>query len=429
MGRTTGIIGMGLGLGLAVTGCPEECVDADGDGFAQSERYCFYRPHLEPGDCDDGDASLDPLDRDGDRYSSCEGDCDDLDDDVHPEADDLACDGVDSDCDGEDPTAFPVRWMTPEPGAGDVHTRPMIGIEVEGRITHLTGTAVVRGDDGTSITLDGVTGGGRVVFPPVEPPLEPLTHYEVSVSLGCLDDQQWEFTTGEMGTAVDTGAFVGADYLLDLGTSNSAMPGFGGLAESFVSGTYLVLHLGEADEASGEIEAFSGVVVEDGLGYGQDLCVPTSTWGWEVPGPAEWTNPHLWADGFPLWLSVDYGGVEFRMENTPTEASATVAPDGEAVTNVWIDTVVDTRPLWPLFGDVQDDWSTCVFLTSLGVECEICPDGEPACMAATLFIEEALRVPPLTGVHPDTGAPLDTLIPVDEEDIERWTDTGFCPST
>ncbi len=413
-------------MGLAITGCPEECVDADGDGFAASEQYCYYRPYLEPGDCDDADAELNPLDRDGDRYSSCDGDCDDLDDEVHPEADDLACDAIDSDCDGADPEMFAVEHRLPEPGSDDVHPRPQISLELDGRVTHLQATAEIVGDDGTLVVLDGVTGGGRVTFPPVDPPLEPMTDYEVTVRVGCLPEQSWTFTTGVIGTAVDDDAIAG-DFLLDLGTSNSHMPGHTGLVESMLSGSFLALNLEGADDEGGEVQAFSAVLLPDGYEYRQDLCIPTSTWGGEVPGPAEWTNPHLWADGFPLWSTIDYGSGDLLLQTEPTTAAATVTPDGDAVTQVWIETVVDTRPLWPLFGDVADEWEACTLLTSLGLECETCPDGEPACATTTLLLEDAPRIS-VEGTHPDTGEPLDTLIEVDEDDVQRWMDLGICPS-
>ncbi len=44
-------------------------------------------------------------DNDDDGYSPSEGDCDDDDPDRHPEATEIAGDGVDSDCDGEDDPA------------------------------------------------------------------------------------------------------------------------------------------------------------------------------------------------------------------------------------------------------------------------------------------------------------------------------------
>jgi hypothetical protein len=64
--------------------------DVDGDG----DPACS--------DCDDGDAAVSDLDADGDGTSSCEGDCDDTNDNYGPEATDLVGDGLDHNCDGLD---------------------------------------------------------------------------------------------------------------------------------------------------------------------------------------------------------------------------------------------------------------------------------------------------------------------------------------
>ncbi len=65
----------------------EDRPDGDGDGAAECD------------DCDDTDPTLNLEDLDGDGLTTCDGDCDDGDDTVYPNAAEL-CDGVDNDCDG-----------------------------------------------------------------------------------------------------------------------------------------------------------------------------------------------------------------------------------------------------------------------------------------------------------------------------------------
>jgi len=67
---------------------PPDELDNDGDGYIACE------------ECDDDDGSLTLDDLDADGYSTCTGDCDDGDGDVHPGATELECSGVDDDCDG-----------------------------------------------------------------------------------------------------------------------------------------------------------------------------------------------------------------------------------------------------------------------------------------------------------------------------------------
>jgi len=86
--------------------------DNDGDGWPADEDCDDWRPDVYPGavevacdgvdnDCD-GQYLTEDQDNDGDGYSPCLGDCDDFDADLGPSAWDIECDGIDQDCDGED---------------------------------------------------------------------------------------------------------------------------------------------------------------------------------------------------------------------------------------------------------------------------------------------------------------------------------------
>lgn len=91
--------------------------DDDGDGYTELAGDCDDTdPLVSPigievcgdeidNDCDSYiDDEDDDTDEDGDGFSACEGeerDCDDDDEDIHPDADELCADEIDNDCDGD----------------------------------------------------------------------------------------------------------------------------------------------------------------------------------------------------------------------------------------------------------------------------------------------------------------------------------------
>ncbi len=75
------------------SGAPgDDLVDVDGDGSTADGLFC------DGLDCDDGDATLNVNDVDGDGQDSCDGDCDDTEATVYPGMEELCGDALDNDC-------------------------------------------------------------------------------------------------------------------------------------------------------------------------------------------------------------------------------------------------------------------------------------------------------------------------------------------
>jgi hypothetical protein len=98
---------------LVIVGCDKKVYlpesiqvheDYDNDGVPDSLDNCPLVANTNQADSDhDGVGDVcdpDDLDRDGDGYSTREGDCDDGDAKIHPKADEVCDDGDDNDCDG-----------------------------------------------------------------------------------------------------------------------------------------------------------------------------------------------------------------------------------------------------------------------------------------------------------------------------------------
>lgn len=112
------------GFGDSCDLCPDDINnDADGDGSCASEGDCddnnpeVYFGALEAcdgldSDCD-GELPLDEDDIDDDGFAWCEGDCDIHDDDIHPDANE-SCDEVDNDCDGNVDEGCDLQTVTAE---------------------------------------------------------------------------------------------------------------------------------------------------------------------------------------------------------------------------------------------------------------------------------------------------------------------------
>ncbi len=118
------VVTVALFVGSGLWGCGDDdgatCVDSDGDGFQDSscggsdcnDQDDSVHPEAEEicgdgidQDCSGADLACGCDDLDGDSYGdlSCGGsDCNDQDDSIHPEAEEICGDGIDQDCSGAD---------------------------------------------------------------------------------------------------------------------------------------------------------------------------------------------------------------------------------------------------------------------------------------------------------------------------------------
>ncbi len=379
--------------------------------------------------CDERDMCRDT---DGDGYESCSDvpglvDCDDTDPTVHPRADEVACDGIDQDCDGGDFDPSAVAWTFPADGEADAHVRTFLnaGFEDADDPDDLPEvTMLLAADTGEVVTGDLSMMREEVWFTPHQE-LAPQHAYTATLTVGQCPAHEWTFDTGESGLEVDPTPAVGGDYYIDHMSGRVSSPlSMGGLIEAFAEEIDVALHVTAVDEASGAFEAFSAVVDLDHGALVQDLCQPTSPWA----GPdatAAWDNPHFHTDEFAFTFGLDEGPDGSTGRSQGVLASGTVSADGEHIDGLRLDEMVEMEFLEAIYVS-DDDTGACELFASLGEPCVACPDGSgPRCMNIVFEMIDAPRTEVETEDE-EKGELLTTLVEVTEEDVQRRRDAGHC---
>ena len=105
-----------------------------------------------------------PFDGDGDGWTPLDGDCDDADPEVNPDAVDLPGDDLDQDCDGQDASVLPVRGLLPgELVLTEIQKRPIGVVSAAGEwfeVRNEAGVPVdlrglgIRNDEGDAVVVD-----------------------------------------------------------------------------------------------------------------------------------------------------------------------------------------------------------------------------------------------------------------------------------
>ena len=208
---------------------PPGCVDDDGDGDG----------YPASNDCDDGDAAVHPgateacngrdddcdnevdegFDGDGDGWTTCGGDCNDLYVSMHPQAPEIPGDGLDQDCDGADQESDCAGpwFFTSEVEPNDSSTSPNL-ITTAGGHTVIDGSLSC-GSDADHLIL-AFDCGGPVTFRLDGPGFMELVVRQGSVLVdldGTLPLEASSVTAaGQLQVEITCGAFVAGDWVFEV---------------------------------------------------------------------------------------------------------------------------------------------------------------------------------------------------------------------
>lgn len=270
------------------------------------------------------------------------------------------------DTDGGEDCDVTVDLTVPLQGAVDAYYRSAIEFQLSDADPTATVRSAIAGT--TTVSADSET----VYFTPNDP-LNPSTDYTVTLDY-CGGSAELSFATSALGTPLsDPTDLESRTYALDLADARVVAPmGIGSVLTSYLTQDLFVTVV---DVTATEISTIGGVADGDEA----DHCDTTIEFGRD-----DFTEQPYFAIG-PANAVLTVAGYEFDLADVVITGA--FATDGSYFGGGTLTGTMDTRPLAPLLGEVEDEGAICDLALSFGEECEACPwDDEPFCL--TLVLDE-----------------------------------------
>lgn len=287
--------------------------------------------------------------------------------------------------DDDDSCGNGVATRFPASGDVDVYFRTDVRFGLNAEET----TATIAVADSAGATVNGTTSVAGPLVTWSGDDLAPNTAYTATLTYSCGTDQI-TFTTSATGTATGID-LTGRVYALDLANGDWVKPpGVGALLASQLADTQVMVS--PTAQSATDI-TMTGAIGSAGV---QDLCSPTIAFP-----PATWSDPSfsLSSDILPLVVA------GFTIEIQNLDLSGAFAPDASRIQGAALLGTIDTRPLGVAFDLGSTDNAVCQLVSTFGVSCEECTDGEPYCLSVYI---DAVDAPYLNGT---------TLVPRSDADI------------
>lgn len=223
----------------------------------------------------------------------------------------------------------------------------------------------------------------------VTPVLSGSTGYTVSVS--CLEDQAFSFTTSHYGAPLTVAQedLVGKTYELDLPGAYFKEPvGVGALLSTYLENPLLASPVAVSDTEITMLAA-QGLWDDEGV-PSQDMSIGT----FPFP-PSDWTSaPFFSGDTEEIIVTYDTGASTTDIIIHNVHLEGTFAADGSSLGGAWASGLADTRNLYNLLDipdmpGIEPEDVVCAYLESFGLPCIDCGDGVDRCLYMEAYFDDA----------------------------------------
>lgn len=284
--------------------------------------------------------------------------------------------------DTEVPCTAEVIEITPEDGEDDVFYRDSLSVAFT---EDASAAAFALTDDSTAVVLEHVVSWGEGNLMATLEPTEFLagaTTYTLTVNV-CEVETAASFETSVYGQPIEGGneTLTGLTSVILFENVNFTQPeNIGPIIAGYLDIPLLVGVLGAGTD-SVDVVAAQGYF-HNVNGYMQRINEPSWTFGQvDLDGNAYFSGQVA---------EIDFGDSNLSIPVHDFSLSGTFAPDGSHFAGGTIGGQVDSRFMAPMFGQTDPGYP-CELMTSLGAECEACPDGEIYCL--TLLGEDIVSTP------------------------------------